>query len=211
MNRGCLKLSGLSLISLFIFGVTLEAINDPKELSAIPFRPWDFVTYGIIALAILFMIRIFRRPDPRKTLVGQWTSYVTRKDTQFRATMRLDPDGTAELQTEGKAVDSEQKLHTSARWQLLDDRTLHLLGAQEITWKIRKLSGRSMTTATSAELASPVHWLKRPKINIKACLLIAGSILLPILIALSLPHSGSSHAIAEDPQSVPPNASRYGH
>jgi hypothetical protein len=41
-----------SLISLFIFGVTLEAINDPKELSAIPLRPLDFVTYVLIALAI---------------------------------------------------------------------------------------------------------------------------------------------------------------
>jgi hypothetical protein len=111
------------------------------------------------------MIRIFRRPDPRKTLAGQWTSHLTRNDTQFRATMRLDPDGTAELHTEEKAMDSEQKLLTSARWQLLDDRTLRLLGAQDITWKILKLNGRSMTTAISAELASPARWLKRPKIN----------------------------------------------
>jgi hypothetical protein len=52
MKHGCLALSGLGLTSLFVFGVTLEAINDPKELSAIPFTPWDFITYGLIAIAI---------------------------------------------------------------------------------------------------------------------------------------------------------------
>jgi hypothetical protein len=36
----------LGLLSLFVFGVTLETLNDPKELSAIPFKPWDFLTYG---------------------------------------------------------------------------------------------------------------------------------------------------------------------
>ena len=41
MNRGCLALAGLGLLSLLVFGVTLEALNDPKELSAIPFKPWD--------------------------------------------------------------------------------------------------------------------------------------------------------------------------
>jgi len=50
MNRGCLTLFGLGLLSLFVFGVTLEALNDAKELSAIPFNPWDFLTYGLIAL-----------------------------------------------------------------------------------------------------------------------------------------------------------------
>jgi hypothetical protein len=74
MNRGCLTLFGLGLLSLFVFGVTLEALNDPKELSAIPFNPWDFLTYGLIALGILLLIRIVRKPDPRKTLAGKWTA-----------------------------------------------------------------------------------------------------------------------------------------
>ena len=52
MIRGCLTLSGLGLLSLLVFGVTLEALNDPKELSAIPFKPWDFLTYELIALGI---------------------------------------------------------------------------------------------------------------------------------------------------------------
>jgi hypothetical protein len=51
-NRGCLALFGLGFLSLFVFGVTLEALNDPKELSTIPFKPWDFLTYGLIALGI---------------------------------------------------------------------------------------------------------------------------------------------------------------
>jgi hypothetical protein len=33
-------------VRLFAFGVTLEAINNPKELTAIPFSPWDFLTEG---------------------------------------------------------------------------------------------------------------------------------------------------------------------
>jgi hypothetical protein len=37
MNRGCVTLFGLGLLSLFVFGVTLEALNDPKELSASPY------------------------------------------------------------------------------------------------------------------------------------------------------------------------------
>jgi hypothetical protein len=57
----------LSLLSLFVFGVTLETLNDPKELSAITFKPWDFLTYGLIALGILLLIRIVRKPDSRKT------------------------------------------------------------------------------------------------------------------------------------------------
>src|SRR5258708_39594592 len=74
MNRGCSTLFGLGFLSLFVFGVTLEALNEPKELSATPFKPWDFLTYGLIALGILLLIRIVRKPDPRKTLAGKWTS-----------------------------------------------------------------------------------------------------------------------------------------
>jgi hypothetical protein len=63
MNRGCSTLFGLGLLTLFVFGVTLEALNDPNELNAIPFNPWDFLTYGLIALGILLLIRIVRKMD----------------------------------------------------------------------------------------------------------------------------------------------------
>jgi hypothetical protein len=66
MIRGCLTLSGLGLLSLFVFGVTLEALNDPKELSDIPFKPWDFFTYGLIALGALLQPAIHSR------LVDEW-------------------------------------------------------------------------------------------------------------------------------------------
>jgi hypothetical protein len=52
----------------------LEAINDPEQLSAIPFTPWDFLTYSIIALAILTLIYVVRKRNPRKALVRKWTS-----------------------------------------------------------------------------------------------------------------------------------------
>ena len=211
MKHGCLALSGLCLTSVFVFGVTLEAINDPKELSTIPFTPWDFITYGLIAIVIPAFFFVVRKRDPHRTLPGKWTSLVTHNDARFRTTLRLDPDGKAEIQTKETAADSEHKLRTSARWQLLDDRTLNLSGAQSVIWQIRKLNSWSMTTARPANLESPVYWLKRPKINTKACLLVAASILLPILIALSVPHSGPSHAIADDPQYVPPNSLGPGH
>jgi hypothetical protein len=35
MNRGCLVLAGIGLVSYFAFGVTLEAIDDPQELSVL--------------------------------------------------------------------------------------------------------------------------------------------------------------------------------
>jgi hypothetical protein len=111
MNRGCLTLFGLGLLSLFVFGVTLEALNDPKELSAIPFNPWDFLTYGLIALGILLLIRI----------------------------------------------------------------------------------------AALAESSFPVHWIKHPKVNAKAWLLVAAAMVLPVIFALSLPRSKSYRAVAEDP------------
>lgn len=129
---------------------------------------------------------------------------------RFRTTLRLDPDGNAEIHTKRKAADSEQKLHTSARWQLLDDRTLHFWGARSVTWKILKCNNWSMTTAGPADLGFPIHWLKRPKINIKSCLLVSGAVLVPILFALSLPRSEPSHTIANDPQYVLPDTSRHG-
>jgi hypothetical protein len=209
MIRGCLTLSGLGLVSLFAFGVTLEAINDSKELSAIPFTPWDFLTYGLITVAVPTLILVVRKRDPRRTLRGKWTSHLTHNGARFRTTLHLDPNGNAVIQTEGKAADSEQRLRTSGRWQLLDDSTLHLSGSRSVTWKILKLNRWSMTTAGPADLDFPVQWLKRSKIDTKACLLVAGVVLLPILFALSLPRSEPSHVIADDPQYVPSNTSPH--
>jgi hypothetical protein len=211
MKHGCLALSGLGLTSLFVFGVTLEAINDPKELSAIPFTPWDFITYGLIAIVIPAFVFVVRKHQPHKTLPGKWTSHVTLNGIRLQTTLRLDPDGNAEIQTKETAADSEQKLRTSARWQLLDDRTLNLSGAQSVTWNILKLNGGSMTTAALAESSFPVHWIRHPKVNAKAWLLVAAAMVLPVVFALSLPRSKSSHAVAEDPQWVPSTTSPHGH
>jgi hypothetical protein len=108
--------------------------------------------------------------------------------------------GNAQIQTKEKAADSEQALSTSARWQLLDDRTLHLWGTQSVTWKILKLTAWRMTTASPTYLGFPVRWIKHPKINTKACLVITMAVMFSILFALSLPRSESSHTIADDPQ-----------
>jgi hypothetical protein len=110
MNRGCLTLFGLGLLSLFVFGVTLEALNDTKELSAIPFNPWDFLTYGLIALGILLLIRIVRKPDPRKTLTGKWTSDVKNERGRIRTALRLNQDGNAEIEIKGKVAGSDESL-----------------------------------------------------------------------------------------------------
>src|ERR1700751_1384640 len=211
MKHGCLALSGLGLTSLFVFGLTLEAINDPKELSAIPFTPWDFIAYGLIAIVIPAFVFVVRKRNPHKTLPGKWTSYVTHNGARFRTTLRLDPDGNAEIQTKETAADSEQKLRTSARWQLLDDRSLHLLGTQSLTWKIVKLNSWSMTTTALAESSFPVHWIKHPKVNAKAWLLVAATMVLPVVFALSLPRPKSSRAVAEDPQWVPSTTSCHRH
>jgi hypothetical protein len=130
MNRGCLALFGLALVSLFVFGVTLGAVNNPKELSAIPFTAWDFVTYGLFTLAILLLIRIVRKPDPRKTLAGKWTSNVRHKGSRFRTGLRLDLDGSAEIYTKEKVGASVRRIRTNAQWQLLDDKTLYLCGSK---------------------------------------------------------------------------------
>jgi hypothetical protein len=62
-------------------------------------------------------------------------------------------------------IEAEQKLRTSAQWQLLDGSTLHIWGTQSVTWNIQKLNGRRMTTAPLAESSFPVHWIKHPKVN----------------------------------------------
>src|SRR5580704_11319653 len=211
MIRGCLTLSGLGLLSLLVFGVTRETLNDPKELSAIPFKPWDFLTYGLIALGIPLLIRIVRKPDPRKTLAGKWISDVQNERGRIRTALRLNQDGNAEIDIKGKVAGSDERLRTSARWQILDGRSLHLLGAQSLTWKIVKLNSWSMTTAALAESSFPVHWIKHPKVNARALLFVAAAMVLPVVFALSLPRSKSSHAVAEDPQWVPSTTSRHRH
>jgi hypothetical protein len=211
MIRGCLTLSALCILSLFVFGVTLEALNDPKELSAIPFKPWDFLTYGLIALGFLLLIRIVRKPDPRKTLAGKWTSDVKNERGRIGTALRLNQDGNAQIDIKGKVAGFDKRLRTRARWQILDDRSLHLLGAQSLTWKIVKLNSWSMTTAALAESSFQVHWIKHPKVNARAWLFVAAAMVLPVVFALSLPRSNSSHAVAEDPRWVPSTSSRHGH
>src|SRR5260221_13769225 len=211
MNCGCLTLFGLGLLSLFVFGVALEALNDPKELSAIHFKACDFLTYGLIALGILLLIRIVRKPDPRKTLAGKWTSDVKNERGRIRTALRLNQDGNAEIDIKGKVADSDERLRSSARWQVLDDRSLHLLGTQSLTWKMVKLNSCSMTTPALAESSLPVHWIQHPKVNAKAWLLVAAAMVLPVVPALSLPRSESSRAVAEDPQWVSSTTSRHRH
>src|ERR1700751_3317086 len=93
MNRGCLALSGLGMLSLLAFGVTLEAINDPEQLSAVPFTPGDFLTYSILALAILTLIRLVRKTSPRKALVRKWTSRSAQQGGHIRISLCLASDG----------------------------------------------------------------------------------------------------------------------
>src|SRR5258708_13919772 len=114
MNRGCVTLFGLGLLSLFVFGVTLEALNNPKELSAIPFKPWDFLTYGLIALGILLLIRIVRKPDPRETLAGKWTSDVKNERGRIRTALRLNQDRNADIDTKVKICGSAERRPTTA-------------------------------------------------------------------------------------------------
>ena len=211
MKHGCFAILGLGLISLLVFGVTLEAVDDPKELTAIPFSPWDFLMYGLVVLAILALVRLTRRQDLRKKVLGKWTSVVMLEGERFHTSLRIDPDGHAVFDTKGKIGSSDKSSRISVQWQLPDERTLHFLGRQSFTWKLLKLNSFGMTTTATGEAGSPVHWTKHPKINSKALLLVAAAILLPVVIALSLPRSGPAHAIAEDPQSVPPSTSSHGH
>jgi hypothetical protein len=211
MKHGCFAISGFGLISLFVFGVTQEAVDNPKELTAIPFSPWDFLTYGLVALAVLALVRLTRRQDPRKRLPGKWTSVLMLEGERFRTALRIDRDGSAQIDTQGKIGGSEERAQIRAQWQLSDDRTLRFVGTQCLTWKILKLNSFGMTTAAPGESSLPVHWIKHPRINTKALLLVTAAILLPLVIALSQPRSGPAHSIAEDPQFVPPNPSGHGH
>jgi hypothetical protein len=60
-----------------------------------------------------------------------------------------------------------------------------------------------MITADQAGAGFPVRWTTHPRINAKPWLLLAAAVLLPVLMALSLPRSQPSRAIADDPQYVP--------
>lgn len=209
MNRGCLALAGLGLLSLLAFGVTLEAINDPEQLTAIPFTPWDFLTYSLIALALVAFIRLVRKPDPHKVLARKWVSRVAQQGGLIRTNLRLASDGSAVIDTIVSNGADSRKFSTQARWKLLDNRTLHLWGTHTIAWKIRKLSSWSMITADQAAAGPPVRWTAFPTVNLKLWLLIAAAVLLPALFALSLPRSQSSHTIADDPQYVLPTTSHH--
>lgn len=211
MNRGCLVLAGLGLLSLLAFGVTFEAINDPQQLTAIPFTPWDFLTYSVLAFAILALIRLVRKRNPRRALVRKWTSRLTQQDGRIRTSLCLASDGTALIDTTMSKGAKSRKFSTRARWQLLDNRTLHLWGTQTAAWKILKLDSWSMITADQAGAGLPVRWTAFPRVNLRLWLLIAAAVLLPVLFALSLLRSQPSHAIADDPQYVLPTTSHHAH
>jgi hypothetical protein len=44
-----------------------------------------------------------------------------------------------------------------------------------------------MTTVAMVESSFPVHWIKHPKVNASAWLLVATAMVLPVVFALSLP------------------------
>src|ERR1700741_3069778 len=207
MNRGCLALAGLGLLSLLAFGGALEAIDDPKQLTAIPLTPWDFLTYSLIALAIAALIRLVRKPDPHKVLARKWISRVAQQGGRIRTNLRLASDGSAVIDTIVSNGADSRKFSTQTRWQLLDNRTLHLWGTHTTAWKILKHNSWSMITADQAGAGLPVRWTTFPRANLKLWLLIPAAVLLPVLFALSLPRSQPSHAIADDPQYVLPSTS----
>jgi hypothetical protein len=103
------------------------------------------------------------------------------------------------------------KFSSQARWQLLDNKTLHLWGSQTATWKILTLNSWTMITADQGGAGFSVRWTTRPRINAQPWVLVAAAVLLPMLVALSLPRSKPLHAISDDPQYVPSNTSHQGH
>ena len=209
MNRGCLALAGLGLLSLLAFGVTLEAIDDPKELTAIPFSPWDFVTYGVTALGIVAIVRLVRRPNRCKAIARTWTSRLTRQGSCVSSSLRLAPDGSAQINTTVSQGTDLRTFSTDAHWQLLDNKTLHLWGSQTVTWKILRLNSWSMITADQAGVGLPIRWTTFPNVNPRPWLLMGAAVVFPIMIALSLPRSRPSHAIVDDPQYVLPTTSHH--
>jgi hypothetical protein len=193
------------------FRRNLEALNDPKQQTAVPFTLSDFVTYSLVALAILAIIRLVPRPDPRKALVRKWTARLAQQDGYIRTSLRLPSQGTALIETTVSKGTESRKFSTQARWQLLDNKTLYLWGTRTATWKILKLNSWTMITADQAGADFPVRWTTHPRITAKPWLMAAAAVLLPVLMALSLPRSQPSHAIADDPQYVFPDTSRRSH
>jgi hypothetical protein len=215
MNRGCLTLLGSSLTSLFVFGVMLEALNDPKQLTAIPFTTWDFLTYALIALAILALIDLFRKLDPGKALAQKWTSKLQQGGVTIRTILRLVPDGNAVINTTATKDGNSRELSAAARWQLLDAHTLHIWGAQTTaTSRILKLNSWRMITVSQDGTGSPVYWTRLPSlpaIPLKWLCVIGAAVVIPLMLALTVPRSQPSHAIADDPQDVLPATSHHAH
>jgi hypothetical protein len=160
---------------------------------------------------MIALIRLVRKPDQRKKLAGTWTSRFAQQGGRLKTNLRLASDGSAVIDATVSNRAGSRKLSTQARWQLLDKRTLHIWGSQTVTWKILRLNSWSLITADQAGAGLQVRWTTLPKINPRPWLLIAAAILLPVLVALSLPRSQPSHAIANDPQYVLSNTSRHSH
>ena len=102
-------------------------------------------------------------------------------------------------------------MRANTQWQLVSDGTLQLRGDQTITRGILKLNGWSMVTTSTTDSGLAVRWIKLPKINAKAILLIAMAALLSILVGSSFAHSGPADAIANDAQYAPLNTSGHCH
>jgi hypothetical protein len=138
-------------------------------------------------------------------------SRVTQEGGRILINLRLASDGSAVIDTIVSNGADSRKFSTQTRWQLLDNRTLHLWGTQSAAWKILKLNSWSMITADQAGVGPAVRWTAFPKVKLKLWLLIAAAVLLPVLFALSVPRSQPLHAIANDPQYVLPTTSRHAH
>jgi len=67
-----------------------------------------------------------------------------------------------------------------------------------------------MITADQAGAGFPVRWT-HPRINGQTLASVAAAGMLPVLMALSLPRSPPSHAIAGDPQYVPASIPHHTH
>ncbi|HXM24652.1 MAG TPA: hypothetical protein VN957_01420 [Chthoniobacterales bacterium] len=141
----------------------------------------------------------------------KWTSRLAQQNGRIRTSLRLASDGTALIDSTLSKGTESRKFSTQARWRLLDNKTLHLWGTQTATWKILTLSSWTMITADQAGAGFPVRWTTHPRINAKPWLLVAAAVMLPVLMALSLPRSQPSHAIAGDPQYVPASIPHHTH
>ena len=136
-------LAGLGLLSLLAFGVTLEAINDPQQLTAIPFTPWDFLTYSILALAILALIRLVRKRNPRRALVRKWTSRLAQQGGRIRTSLCLASDGTALIDTTVSKGTESRKFSTQAPGSCWITRRFTCGGPRPLPGKFLRLTAGS--------------------------------------------------------------------